>query len=154
MNKLLSVIGTGFFISFTVQAETWIPALEIFILVMIVDYISGVLAAKKDAIEHPEDIFNGLSSKKGVLGIIKKIGYMLIITIAFLIDYVISSHAQTLMGIKDTKIMFGWITLIWFALNEMLSVIENLGRIGVPIPSFLKKIITELKNKVDDNTHK
>lgn len=154
MNKLLSVIGTGFFISFAVQSETWIPALEIFVLVMIVDYISGVLAAKKDATEHPEDISTGLSSKKGVLGIIKKIGYMLIITIAFLIDYVISSHAKTLLGIKDTKNMFGWITLIWFALNEMLSVIENLGRIGVPIPSFLKKIIAELKNRVDNNIHK
>ena len=38
---------------------------------------------------------------------------------------------------------------MWLTLNELLSVIENLGRIGVPLPNFLKKIIAQLKDTVD-----
>ena len=150
MGKVLSVLGTGFFVSFMVEADKWLPALEIFVLVMVVDYISGILAAKKEAIEHPEETDIGLSSKKGVLGIIKKVGYMLIVVVSFLVDYVIAKSANMFVGVSDTNILFGWVTLIWFSLNELLSIVENLGRMGVPIPPFLKRIIADLKDKVND----
>ena len=38
---------------------------------------------------------------------------------------------------------------VWLDLNEILSVIENLGRMGAPVPEWLSKFITVLKNKVD-----
>jgi phage-related holin len=38
---------------------------------------------------------------------------------------------------------------IWLIINEMISILENLSKIGVPIPEFLKKIIGRLKNTVE-----
>ena len=39
---------------------------------------------------------------------------------------------------------------VWLIINELISVLENLSRMGVPIPNFLKKIIDRLKNTVDE----
>ena len=40
--------------------------------------------------------------------------------------------------------------MAWFLLNEMLSIIENAGRMGVPIPEWLGKYIAVLKTRIDD----
>lgn len=44
---------------------------------------------------------------------------------------------------------------IWFIINECISILENLAVIGIPLPSFLVKIVHKLKitveNKVDTN---
>ena len=52
------------------------PMLCLLMLLMIADYVSGMIAAKKEALEHPGSKKYGWSSKKGVLGIFKKVGYV------------------------------------------------------------------------------
>ncbi len=39
---------------------------------------------------------------------------------------------------------------VWYILNEALSITENAGRIGAPIPAWLTKYIAVLKDKIDD----
>ena len=62
------------------------PSLTLLFLLMIIDYISGMLAAKKEGMEHPNDAKYGWSSKKSIIGIYKKVGYILIVLVAISTD--------------------------------------------------------------------
>lgn len=116
---------------------------------MVIDYITGMLASKTEAIDHPDDSAYGWNSKKGAKGIIKKVGYLCIIAVAMMVDWVIL-HAASDLGFEITlKAFFGIMVAVWYLLNEALSIIENAGRMGAPIPDWLKKYIAVLKNKID-----
>lgn len=39
---------------------------------------------------------------------------------------------------------------IWFVVNEMLSILENIGRMGAELPDFLKNVLSELRKKLND----
>ena len=58
------------------------PLLKVLFILMIIDYISGMLASKKEALDHPNDKNYGWSSKKSAIGIYKKIGYIVTICVA------------------------------------------------------------------------
>lgn len=44
---------------------------------------------------------------------------------------------------------FALLVAVWYFLNEVLSIIENVGRMGAPVPEWLSKYIAVLKNKID-----
>ncbi len=48
-----------------------------------------------------------------------------------------------------TKAFFGLLVAVWYVLNELLSIIENAGRMGAPVPEWLMKYVSVLKNKID-----
>ncbi|MBR4083310.1 MAG: phage holin family protein [Lachnospiraceae bacterium] len=126
------------------------PMLLSLSLFMFVDYLSGMLAAKKEAIEHPYDNRYGWSSKKSIIGIYKKVGYILTILVAMGTDYLLFYFSNE-MGISyESKTFFGLLVTIWFILNELLSILENAGRMGVELPPFLKKILVELKKETNE----
>lgn len=105
----------------------WTALLGILLTFVIIDYVTGVVAAG----------FNGeLSSDIGIRGIAKKIFIFVIVAVGHLADNAI--------GIKDV-IMY---TAIYFYIaNEALSIIENVGRIGLPVPEAIKKGIAILQKK-------
>lgn len=116
---------------------------------MFIDYITGMLASKTEAIDHPEDPSCGWNSKKGAKGIIKKVGYLCVIAAAMMVDYIILNVA-TEVGIEiGLKAFFGIMVTVWYLLNEILSIVENAGRMGAPVPEWLKKYIAVLKTKVE-----
>jgi toxin secretion/phage lysis holin len=118
-------------------------------MLMVVDFISGMAASKKESLEYPEDESKGWSSKKGVHGIYKKLGYVLAIAVAMSVDWLIFNVTGD-MGIKiPTATFFGLLTAIWFIINELLSILENAGRMGAPLPDFLRKAIAVLKAGVE-----
>ncbi len=127
-----------------------LPALGLLMGLMIIDYISGMLAAKKEALENPGDSKYGWSSKKSVLGIYKKLGYMLTILVAVSIDYLIFKFAKEIGLEFGSNTIFGLLVTIWFIINELLSILENVGRMGTELPEFLKRVLSELKNDLDD----
>ena len=124
----------------------------ILFFLMITDYLSGMLAAKKEAIEHPNDTAYGWSSKKSIIGIYKKIGYLIAISVAISTDYIIAKYFHEFNYEYKYDTAFGTLVAIWYVLNELLSIIENAGRMGAPLPEFLKKIISQLKNNINDDT--
>ena len=65
------------------------PTISLLFFLMVTDYISGMLAAKKEALAHPDDKSYGWNSKKSLLGIYKKMGYIFIILVAITTDYLI-----------------------------------------------------------------
>ena len=119
------------------------------IVMMIIDYATGMTAAWID---------NNLSSRIGAKGIAKKVGYMALVAVAVGVDYLVNSGFAALGVQSGCYMYFGLLVIIWLSLNEMISILENLSRIGVPIPGFLRKIIRKLKVTVDkegenDNEH-
>lgn len=126
------------------------PVLCILMGMMVLDYITGMLASKTEAIDHPGDTGYGWSSRKGAKGIIKKVGYLCVIAVAMVVDYVIVSVAANL-GIQITaKAFFGLLVAVWYLLNELLSIIENAGRMGANVPEWLRNYIAVLKDKIDN----
>lgn len=117
---------------------------------MILDYITGMLAAKYEAITHPDDPAYGWSSKRGAEGIIKKVGYVCIIAVAMIADWIIFNVAATVGIDVKLKAFFGLLAAVWYVLNELLSIIENAGRMGAPVPEWLTKNIAALKKSIDD----
>ena len=124
--------------------------LAILMILMVIDYITGMLASKKESIEHPKDPNFGWSSRKGALGIIKKVGYMAAIAVAVCLDQIIITGVAHLGYDVPAKGFFGLVVTIWFVLNEMLSVLENVGRMGSGVPPWLAKYIAVLKHKIDE----
>lgn len=125
------------------------PVLIILLIMMVMDYITGMLAAKKEALEHPNDKNYGWSSKKGAQGIIKKVGYLCIIAVAMVVDYIIL-HVAGGMGITvSAKAFFALLVAVWYVLNELLSIVENSGRMGAQVPEWLCKYIAVLKEAID-----
>ena len=126
-----------------------LPVLCVLLPAMVLDYITGMLASKREALEHPDDPAYGWSSRRGAEGIIKKVGYLCIIAAAMIVDYIILSVAAQ-AGIETAlKAFFGLLVAVWYILNELLSIIENAGRMGAPVPDWLSRYVAVLKNKID-----
>ncbi len=143
MNEIISIVKniviavTGYI---SLKLGILAPLFLILFVAMVIDYISGMIAAAQKG---------ELNSKKGTLGILKKLGFLVAIAVALIVDQLIFYAAQQ-FGITISFVCaFGVLTTIWLTLNELLSIIENLGEIGVPIPKFLEKIILSLKNSVE-----
>lgn len=117
--------------------------LIILIVVMVIDYLSGMAQAY---------VSHTLNSRIGVIGILKKVGYLATVAVAIIADYIIS-EALMLLG-TDIKLSYyiGLVVTIWFIINELISILENLAEIGTPIPAFLTKIIKRLKVTVEKKT--
>jgi toxin secretion/phage lysis holin len=122
-NSFLSVSGA--IIGFLYGG--WSMALTILATLVILDYVTGWLAS---AVEGK------LSSAVGFKGIIKKITIFIIVAVAHLIDSYLGAGAILINA-----------SIFFYASNELLSIIENSGRIGLPIPTLLKKAVDVLKEK-------
>lgn len=109
----------------------WSPLLPILLVFVVLDYVSGMLAS---AVEGK------LSSQVGFKSIPKKIMIFFLVAIGHLID-----------GLLGDNHMFRDAVIFFFLSNELLSIIENSGRMGLPIPSILTKAVDILKGKEDNN---
>ena len=137
---------------------TWISAkfqafgmlLLCLLFLMFIDYITGMLASRKEGIDHPDDVSYGWRSQKGFWGIIKKIGSWMVIASAFSVDELLLHSAKSLGITYPGNLYLGVFVTVWYSLNEVLSIIENAGRMGVPIPQKLKTYISILKKEIND----
>jgi len=92
---------------------------------MAIDYITGVIAA---------GVTGKLNSNAGLKGIAKKFVMLAICVVAYQVDKIAGSG----LIIRNACLYF-------YASNEVLSIIENAGRIGIPVPGALKNAISVLK---------
>jgi len=110
---------------------------------MIFDYITGIAIVFKNRVIDGEDTFD---YKKGIFGAIKKLFYFMIITVGFLLDYLI----QHFSGMFDANIvtngLIGTILCFYFIGNEGLSLIENWRILGIDIAEILIDIFQKFKN--------
>lgn len=137
VKALLAVIAGGVAAYFNVLA---IP-LAVLMVAMAVDYISGMTKAW---------VTGELSSRVGVLGIIKKVGYLTVICVAAIVDWLLMSGLHKVGISVGMDFCFGVMCTIWFIINECISILENLAVIGVPLPRFLTAMIKRLAAVVDE----
>ena len=110
------------------------------IFAMIIDYATGMSAA----------FYNSeLSSKRGVRGVVKKVGYLALVVAAMILDWLISQGLQQINVDLHYSVFFAVLVAVWLIINELISTLENLSRMGVPIPNFMKKLIDRLKTTVE-----
>ena len=134
-----------------VKGDMLFTALTLLTVVMIIDYITGMLAAKKEGLEHPKDERYGWSSKKSIQGIYKKAGYVVIVLVAVITDYLIYIISEEIFSVTYSQTIFGILVSVWLILNELISILENSGRMGAQLPEFLKKVLSELKKGIEDS---
>lgn len=124
--------------------------LGLLLVLMVIDYVSGMAASAVEAIDHPDDKRYGWSSKKGAKGIAKKVAYLCVIGVSMVIDYIVI-RTSGVLGVALPNTMLSLLVSVWYLLNEALSIIENAGRIGAPVPNWLMKYIAALKDKIDSH---
>jgi len=105
----------------------WSQLLQVLLFFVIVDYISGVIAS---------GIEGKLSSAVGRKGIAKKVFIFVIVAIAHMVDVCLGDGNL----FRDAAIFF-------YLANEMLSIIENAGRVGLPVPEMLQKAVEIFKSE-------
>lgn len=100
---------------------------------MSIDYITGLIVASVK--KSPKSKSGGLSSTAGLKGLGKKCTELLLVLVSVRLDIALGTTY-----IRDT-------ICIGFTVNELLSIIENAGLLGVPMPAALKNAIEILQNK-------
>ena len=113
----------------------------VLIAVMLADYGTGMLNAW---------LKNELNSRVGILGIIKKISYFALIVVGMAVDYILNSAFVKININFNIGNCIGIIVVVWLIINEIISILENLSLIGIPLPKFLQKIVSHLKDNIDE----
>jgi len=120
--------GAGIFGAFiTFAFGHWTEALTFLLVLVVADVISGVTASIREGV--------GINSAVASVGFAKK-GLMLLVII-------IAHRADVLLG---TNYVMGGAAYFYIA-NELLSITENYGRAGLPLPDTLKRVITVLRER-------
>lgn len=102
-----------------------------FLLFNVLDWLTGWYKARKLKME---------SSSAGLKGIVKKLGYWVIVAVAFAVPYVFVRMGNDLLHIDLSFLtMLGWFTLACLLINEVRSIIENLVECGYNVPGILVK---------------
>ena len=115
----------------------WSTALTILLIMMGVDYITGVLVAITG--KSPKTEGGGLSSKIGFVGLAKKGFIMLIVLVATQLD----------KAIGNTTMVFQTATVFYYIANEGLSILENADLMGVPFPAFVRERLESMRESKD-----
>lgn len=128
-DKFNSIVG-GITAFLTVYlGEHWI-LFALFLLFNAIDWITGWLKSRINKKEN---------SQKGWLGVLKKLGYWLMILIAFSASVFFIEIGDTIgVDLGITKLL-GWFVLASLSVNELRSILENFVECGYPVPEILTK---------------
>lgn len=112
----------------------WSEALTTLLICMAIDYITGLVVA---GVFHnsPKSETGALESNAGLKGLFRKAAMLLFVLIGHRLDLAVGTTY-----IRDA-------VCIAFIANEILSLVENAGLMGVPIPEVITNAIDVLKNK-------
>lgn len=113
----------------------WGPMLTVLLVMMCIDYVTGVLVAVTGRSDKTEG--GGLSSKAGFIGLAKKGFIMLIILLATLLD----------RAAGNSVLVFQTAAACYYIANEGLSILENAARMGIPFPEALRTALEGMKQK-------
>ena len=115
----------------------WDAALQVLIGLMAADYVTGLIVA---GVFHasPKSRTGALESRAGWKGLIRKGETLLIVLVACRLDAVMATSF-----VRDAVV-------IGFICNETISIVENAGLMGLPIPAALTKAVDILKQRSEE----
>lgn len=108
----------------------WSPLIQVLVIIICMDYVIGVLVAAT----HGQ-----LNSEVGFKGIAKKVIIIGLVAVAYAIDKAMSTGTF----IRDAVIFF-------YLANELLSILETVGKTNLPIPKVLKNAVALLNSNKED----
>lgn len=129
LKGLLAAVGTILTFLFGV----WDIAVIALVTFLVIDYLSGLAVAVAN---------KNLSSSIGFRGLLKKALVLAVITVAVLVDRLISNGSDVWM--------FRTVVCYFYIANEGISIIENASRLGIPVPKKLLDILVQLRHTEDD----
>lgn len=133
--KILSLLGCAGSVIASLFGG-WDAALVTLLIFMGVDYVTGLIVA--GVFHTSEKTENGtLESRAGWKGLCRKGVTLLVVLVACRLDLMMGSNF-----IRDAVV-------IAFVANETISIIENAGLMGIPIPAVITKAIEVLKKKAE-----
>lgn len=138
--KLIKSIGAGIGAFLSAKLGLLYIVLPFLLVVMVVDYITGLTASKKEC---------KTNSKTGMWGIVKKLMYGVEVLVGITVDWLILNITETIGIEVPTVTFFGLLVAIWLIINELISILENLIRLETPMPQFLVNIVSSFKVAVE-----
>ncbi len=123
LRYLVAIIGTGF----TWLFGAWDLALEVLVLFMVLDYVTGLLRGY---------VNKELSSDIGLKGIARKAVIFIVLIVAVALDRLLNTGNW----------LFRTLVCYFYIANEGLSLLENCGSLGLPIPAKILDALAQLKD--------
>lgn len=138
MNKEVIFTTTGIIGAFIAQLfGGWTQGMTTLVILMIVDYIMGILVAAVFGTSKKTDD-GKLESRAGWKGLVRKGVTLLIILVATRIDMLMGTTF-----VRDAAV-------IGFSANELLSIVENAGLMGIPMPKVITDAVEVLQNRAEE----
>ncbi len=112
----------------------------------LLDWITGLIKAIKSM---------EVSSNKGTKGILQKLGYWMVIGIAFSFSSMFVIIGKEILKI-DLSFMYllGWFTFTLLLINEIISILENLVILGIKVPNILIRSLKATEGILDEASKK
>ncbi|MGR3287067.1 phage holin family protein [Bacillus sonorensis] len=110
----------------------WSVLLTILSVLVIVDYFSGLFAA---------GINGEVKSRTGMIGIARKVFIFVMVAVAHMIDLLLIENGIEMGFLVMT------VTIVFYCINELISITENAGKMGVYVPEPITKAIEVLKQQ-------
>ncbi len=107
------------------------------------DVLTGVVVAV---------INKKLSSEAMTLGIIKKLMLALVIMLACVMDRVLIGFTGNQLHFMGMELTIRVVFIVYLCLEEGISLLENFGNIGVPYPRWLKEVLVQISDGVNNST--
>ena len=123
----------------------WTAGSRVLVILMVMDYITGCACALTG---HSTKTDSGhFWSQVAVAGILKKVFTMCVILMAALLDQVLSGG----QGAEGGMTMFRSAAEFFYIATEGLSIVENVGLMGVPVPKPIRQALEVLREKNDED---
>lgn len=141
-NKLQIIVTTAMGALSSLLGVLYIPVL-LLVACNIIDYITGLMAApyRKDG---------GISSYKSIRGITKKVSMWVLVVVGSMLDQMLAYAAATLGWKSQATYLIACLVAIWIICNEIISILENVQDIGVPLPKWMLPLVKNIKSQADN----
>jgi toxin secretion/phage lysis holin len=127
-NGIVAILATFF----TYLFGSWDLALQVLIVFMILDYGTGVLYAY---------LTDQLNSEVGFKGLVKKCMILVVLIIGVMLDRIVGNGTW----------VFRTLVAYFYIANEGISLLENVGNIGIPIPNKIRNALEQLNKDNEES---
>ena len=135
INPIIAVLAAALGVASSYLVQLIVP-LIVLVIAMLADYGTGMVKAWNAGT---------LCSRTGIRGILKKVGYLVIVAVAMGADYLLRSGLDQVGVHINIEFLIAAIVIVWLIINELISILENVAAIGAPVPEFLLKLLRKLK---------
>ena len=112
----------------------WDATMQVLCLVMALDFVTGLMVAFHGKSKKTETV--GLSSKASFIGITRKVFILILVGLAVAIDTSLGMAGVLRLAVS-----------MFYTANEGLSILENAGLLGLPMPDALKRALEQMRDK-------